>query len=158
MKYGLLILLIIIMASCFNKGDCVKSNTDLVKIAFRKKLNGKADTVTINSIFAVGYETALVNTSSDVFSTFTLNVDPNKNQTYFIVNYTKKDYKKVVTGHTDTLKLTYRPLARISATDCGAFLYFADLNFIKVKTGFDSIKIVNPQLLKDITLNVQIFL
>ena len=150
MKYILLILMVIVMASCFNKGDCLKTNSDIVWLSFRKKENGKQDTIFVNSLTAQGFPNVFI-AGKSVNATIGVQINPNQPYTNFIFNYTKGKITK-----TDTLKLTYRPLARLPATDCGAFLYFTDLNFIK--TGFDSVRIVNSQLLKDATINAQIFL
>jgi uncharacterized protein YyaL (SSP411 family) len=144
-----------VLASCFNKGDCLKTNTDKVRIAFKKKSDGKQDTVVIKSIVAEGFSNVYKSDTTLSGGTFSLQVNPNQTQTNFIFNYTYTRNKKDST-RTDTLKLTYRPLARVPASDCGAFLYFTDLNY--VKTGFDSIRIVNSQLLSDATIvNVQIY-
>ncbi len=143
------------MASCFNKGDCLKTNTDKVRIIFKKKADGKSDTITLNSVTAQNFTTPLIS-NAQVLNIFDLRIDPNQRFTNFIFEYKYTRNKKDTTRN-DTLKITYRPLARVSATDCGAFLYFTDLNY--VKTGFDSIRIVNPQLLSDGAItNIQIFL
>jgi hypothetical protein len=149
-KYFLLILVLLVLAGCFDKGDCLKTNTDKVRIVFRSKTDGKNLSLRLNSVTAQGFPTALLS-NQDVAGTFELRIDPNQAFTNFIF-----DYKLGNVSDKDTLKLTYRPLARVPASDCGAFLYFTDLNY--AKTGFDSIRIVNPQLLPDANiLNVQIF-
>ena len=140
------------MASCFDKGDCLKTNTDLVRVIFKKKTTGANLAVRLNSVTPQGYPSVVLISNQDVSATFNLAIDPNKTFTNFIF-----DYKVGDVSDKDTLKLTYRPLARVPATDCGAFLYFTDLNY--VKTGFDSIRIINQQLLSDGSIiNVQIFL
>ncbi len=150
MRHILLISVLLVLASCFNKGDCLKTNTDKVRIAFKSKADGKNLSLRLNSVTAQGFPTVLIS-NQDVAGTFELRIDPNQAFTNFIF-----DYKVGEVSDKDTLKLTYRPLARVPASDCGAFLYFTDLNY--TKTGFDSIRIVNAQLLSDANiLNVQIF-
>ena len=145
-----MISVLLVLASCFNKGDCLKTNTDKVRIAFKSKADGKNLSLRLNSVTAQGFPTVLIS-NQDVAGTFELRIDPNQAFTNFIF-----DYKVGEVSDKDTLKLTYRPLARVPASDCGAFLYFTDLNY--TKTGFDSIRIVNAQLLSDANiLNVQIF-
>jgi hypothetical protein len=149
-RHILLISVLLVLASCFNKGDCLKTNTDKVRIAFKSKADGKNLSLRLNSVTAQGFPTVLIS-NQDVAGTFELRIDPNQAFTNFIF-----DYKVGEVSDKDTLKLTYRPLARVPASDCGAFLYFTDLNY--TKTGFDSIRIVNAQLLSDANiLNVQIF-
>ncbi len=150
MRHFLLISVLLVLASCFNKGDCLKTNTDKVRIVFKSKTDGKNLSLRLNSVTAQGFPTVLIS-NQDVAGTFELRIDPNQAFTNFIF-----DYKVGDVSDKDTLKLTYRPLARVPASDCGAFLYFTDLNY--TKTGFDSIRIVNAQLLSDANLlNVQIF-
>lgn len=150
MRHILLISVLLVLASCFNKGDCLKTNTDKVRIVFKSKTDGKNLSLRLNSVTAQGFPTVLIS-NQDVAGTFELRIDPNQAFTNFIF-----DYKVGGVSDKDTLKLTYRPLARVPASDCGAFLYFTDLNYIK--TGFDSVRIVNAQLLSDANiLNVQIF-
>ena len=150
-KYLSLIFLLVVLGSCFNKGDCLKTNTDKVWIAFKRKSDGKADTITINSVKAQGFQTILLKDSTIKGNAFSLQVNPTKTQTNFIFNYIKNKNVK-----SDTLKLTYRQVARILASDCGAFLYLNDLDYIK--SGFDSVRIVNPELLSTGFINVQIYL
>ncbi len=150
MRHFLLVSVLLVMASCFNKGDCLKTNTDKVRIVFKSKADGKNLSLRLNSVTAQGFPTVLIS-NQDVAGVFDLRIDPNQTFTNFIF-----DYKVGDVSDQDTLKLTYRPLARVPASDCGAFLYFTDLNY--TKTGFDSIRIVNAQLLSDVNiLNVQIF-
>ena len=150
MRHFLLVSVLLVMASCFNKGDCLKTNTDKVRIVFKSKVDGKNLSLRLNAVTAQGFPTVLIS-NQDVAGTFELRIDPNQAFTNFIF-----DYKVGEVSDKDTLKLTYRPLARVPASDCGAFLYFTDLNY--TKTGFDSIRIVNAQLLSDANiLNVQIF-
>jgi hypothetical protein len=149
-RHILLISVLLVLASCFNKGDCLKTNTDKVRIVFKSKTDGKNLSLRLNSVTAQGFPTVLIS-NQDVAGTFELRIDPNQAFTNFIF-----DYKVGEVSDKDTLKLIYRPLARVPASDCGAFLYFTDLNY--TKTGFDSIRIVNAQLLSDANiLNVQIF-
>lgn len=150
-----MIFVMLVVTSCFNKGDCLKTNSDLVRISFRKKSDGKQDTLLIKSLVAEGFSAVYAANKTVNGEVISLPINPNQTTTNFIFNYTFKRNKQEF-ARIDTLKLTYRPLARVPASDCGAFLYFTDLNY--TKTGFDSIRIVNPQLLADATIvNVQIF-
>jgi uncharacterized protein DUF6452 len=122
------------------------------KIDFYQKSNRQPKLITFSSIIVSGGETILHQDSVSA-STLLLPVNPNGDTTRFTLHYG---------GKSDFITVKYSIEMRIISPDCGAFIYFKDLEI--VKTSFDQglIKLINTQLLKDAVhqkyvTNVQVF-
>jgi hypothetical protein len=147
-----LFLLLVLTSSCFNQGDCVITATNKVKIALQKKLDGTPRSTVFLSIEEVhGADTLLISTNDPnnptLVTTLTLPLNPNYDSTTFVM---LRDDSTLF-----HLTLGYSTYTKIIATDCGAFLYYEKL---KVKhTDFDSTRIVNSQLLINVSKNLQLY-
>lgn len=149
-KNGILRVLLLLgclltITSCFDEGDCLATNTTLVKITL-KSLATKADTtITFNSIVAVDGPDVYLNKP---LSKWELPVHPGETETTFILI---RDTQK------DTLTLHYRNETVVLAPSCGAFDFQKDLEATKNTVGKDSIRWINNQLFKSVTVNAYLY-
>ena len=110
------------------------------KIDFYQKANRQPKPITFSSITVSSGETILYQDSASATTSLLLPVNPNGDTTRFTLDYD---------GKSDFITVKYSTETRIISPDCGAFIYFKDLEI--VNTSFDPglIKLINTQLLKD---------
>ena len=140
-------LVVLICGSCFEKGDCIINNTNLVKINFLNTIGKTPHPITFSYIEVVGTSILLYNDKA--VSSIELPVDPNKTEATFILKYES--------GTVETLVVAYRNQTTIPSSDCGAFVYQDQVSIIKNPFKATSIKNVNTQLLKNATVNFEIY-
>jgi len=152
-KAVLLIFLIFLSSSCFNQGDCVITASGYTRIDFYQKANRQPKLITFSAITVSGGGTILHQDSVSASTFLLLPVNPNGDTTRFTLDYD---------GKSDFITVKYSTEMRIISPDCGAFMYFKDLEIMN--TSFDQglIKLINTQLLKDAVhqkyiTNVQLF-
>ena len=149
MRPVFLIFSLVCLVSCFNQGDCLITSTNFVKVAIKKKLDGTSKPTTFLKVQEVHDTVTLdfLSLERTALAAVPLPLNPNAIETTFI--FLTSDS---LTFH---LTLSYSHYSRIVSTDCGVFIYYKDL---KVKdTDFDSTRIVNSQLLKSVTTNLEVF-
>lgn len=143
------------MASCYDKGDCILTSSNLVRIDFY----GSAATTTAKNIL---FDSAIVLPTGYLFKdsasisvpSITLPVDPTLSQTTFVIYYDKK---------IDTLVFSYTTQTKVLSPDCGSYGYQKDLSIVYSTLPADSAVVVDPQLRlnfvpsKDPVTNVKIF-
>ncbi len=142
-------ILVFLFSSCYDKGDCLHTDTNLVGISLKRKSDGVAQSVLFSSIQIenISKEIHKDTTASSLF----LPVDPTQTETVFLLNYDDKKQR---------IKFTYRNETSIPTSDCGAFVYQKDLEISETTFGKDSIRVINKQLIKNVktpTINVEIF-
>ncbi|HEX8059836.1 MAG TPA: DUF6452 family protein [Cyclobacteriaceae bacterium] len=155
MRAFLFVGLCILMASCYDKGDCILTSSNLVRIDF---YNSKSTA----SAKAIVFDSALVLPANYMFkdakpvsvTTLLLPVDPAESQTAFVLYYSKK---------VDTLLVSYTTQAQVLSPNCGTFRYQNDLKIVYNTFPPDSAVVVNPKLRvsflapKDPVTNVKIY-
>ena len=149
MRPFFLIISLVFLISCFNKGDCLITSTNVVKIALQKKLVGVSritkflkvqETHDLDTVDITTFE----NTELTLLQ---LPLNPNRDSTSFV--FLTSD---LLPFH---LTLAYNTYTRVISTDCGAFLYYKDLS---VKdSNFDSTRVIYPQLFKSVNKNLEVF-
>ena len=145
--------MLVLMASCFNQGDCVVNSTNQVKILLLKKLDGTPKQTVFLTIKSIHATDTLLLFSQDAanptpITALSLPLNPNYDSTTFLLE--RSDEKSF------GLTLGYSTYTKLISTDCGAFLYYKNL---KVKqTDFDSTRVVNSQLLVNVSKNLQIYM
>ena len=138
-KAVLLIFLIFLSSSCFNKGDCLITASELTRIDLYQKTDKQPKTVLFSSITVSGYGTTLQQDSVNS-STLLMPVNPNGDTTRFTFNYDEKS---------DFITVTYSSATRIIAPDCGAFTYYSNLGIVNTSFDRSLIKLVNTRLLRN---------
>ena len=148
-KAVLLIFLIFLSSSCFNQGDCLITASGYTKIDLYDKANKQPKSIKFDSIRVSGTESVFYQDSTSLL----LPVNPVEDTTRFTF---------IHDGKSDFITVKYSSETRIISPDCGAFIYFKNLEI--VNTSFDQslIKLINAQLLKDVVhqkyvTNLQIF-
>ena len=145
-------IVVLLFSSCYDKGDCLITNSTLINIKFKKRTNSAIDTaISLTSIEIIGSDIA----SGDTTGTGVyLPVDPFKTQAAFILHY--KDNIKVIDNKNDTtkfkpdtLQFNYRNETVILNGDCPAFAYQKDVTVTKTTHDSTLIRVINNQLLKD---------
>jgi len=138
-KAVLLIFLIFLSSSCFNKGDCLITASELTRIDLYQKTDKQPKTVLFSSITVSGYGTTLQQDSVNS-STLLIPVNPNGDTTRFTFNYGEKS---------DFITVSYSSATRIIAPDCGAFTYYSNLGIVNTSFDRSLIKLVNTRLLRN---------
>ncbi len=138
-KAVLLIFLIFLSSSCFNKGDCLITASELTRIDLYQKSDKQPKTILFLSIKTSGYGTTLQQDSVNS-STLLIPVNPNGDTTRFTFNYGEKS---------DFITVSYSSATRIIAPDCGAFTYYSNLGIVNTSFDRSLIKLVNTRLLRN---------
>lgn len=138
-KAVLLIFLIFLSSSCFNKGDCLITASELTRIDLYQKSDKQPKTILFLSIKTSGYGTTLQQDSVNS-PTLLIPVNPNGDTTRFTFNYGEKS---------DFITVSYSSATRIIAPDCGAFTYYSNLGIVNTSFDRSLIKLVNTRLLRN---------
>lgn len=136
----------LLLVSCFDKGDCLFTNTNLIKVSFKDSTaTTKSKPLAVTSVY-VPQQFIVYDAMS--LSDFPLLADPNRNDITYVFKYE--------TG-ADTLTLGYSTQTIVLSPDCGAFNYFGGLEVLYSTFGTDKVIIRNKRLLKSVPLNIDIF-
>ena len=145
-----MILMILILAGCFEQPDCLINNTNSLKIALKGKTLGKDTTVTFISIRALKVEGTLY--ANKPLGSLEIPIQIDDSVTTVIFDYTSKKAKLT----SDTLVVGYRNELRVISPDCGAYVYQHDIHI--TKTNFEKTNVTAPVLLTTVKKNLEIFL
>jgi hypothetical protein len=138
----------LVLASCFDAGDCLYTNTNVVKVGLKDAAApSSAKQVAFVSIHIPGTGTLYEDTGG--LTSLALLVDPRVEETKFVFQYLERS---------DTLVLGYTHQTIVLSTDCGSFNYQSDLEVKYSTFGTDKVVIRNQRLLTSVPLNVEIFL
>ena len=149
---------LLILSSCFDQNDCVVSATNLVRVDL-VTLAGVAHptsfiTVRQDSLGpfqdSTRHFTAYEKTVTPI-SALVLPLNPIDKLTYY--TFTTSELK---TYH---LTLSYTTYVRVISNDCGAFLYYENLDVVPQGGGrdFDSTRVISPQLFQSVKTNIKLF-
>ena len=138
-----------LLVGCFEQGDCLLSNSNLMKVSLKKFSDKSTASVTFNSITIAG-EIPLTYTAAQ--SSLALPLNPESTETQIIF-----DYKITGGSRKDTLNISYRNESIVLSPDCGVYQYQRDLAISKNTFGADSVRLVNNQVNLKISLNVEIY-
>jgi len=137
---------LLVLSSCFDQGECLITNSNMVRVSLRSMKDKTVITVALKSVSVLNHDTALY-ANADA-SALLLPVDPGVNETSYLFVYGDK---------TDTLSLGYDNQTVVLAPQCGAFPYQRNLTVTNSTFGQDSVVVTNPSLLKDAVENVRIY-
>jgi hypothetical protein len=141
------IILMLAVSSCFDEGECLITNTNIVKVGLRSKETGdlvkvKFDSVSIqysDSVYYIGQEVQGLG----------LPVNPGVTEMMYVLAYG---------GIKDTVLLSYTNQSVVLAPHCGAFPFQNNLVVVKYSTfGLDSVGVTNQSLLRNVAENVRIY-
>ena len=141
------IILMLVVSSCFDEGECLITNTNIVKVSLRLRETGqlvrvKFDSVSIqytDSVYYIGQEAQGLG----------LPVNPGVTEMTYVLAYG---------GLNDTVSLAYTNQSNVLAPHCGAFPFQKNLVVVRYTTfGLDSVGVTNQNLLKDVAENVRIY-
>ena len=143
-------IVVFLFSSCYDKGDCLHTETNVVGVLLKNKVSGTVASRTFSSVTIENSSIQLY--TNAVLDTLFLPVDPTKTETAFLLNYENKSRR---------IEFTYRNETSIPTSDCGAFVYQKDLVINETTFPVDSIRVTNQQLIRNIktpTINVEILL
>ncbi len=133
------------LLACQDDPDCVSITTDFANVRFYNFENGEIDTVDVNSITLEGSDSVLyADTTISNVMTIPLNPAQRTVQLAFDTEF-----------GLDTVVLSYATRNRLISEDCGLEILFAELDY--VRNDFDSINIVNQELVESFDENIRIF-
>lgn len=142
----LAIFLLFLATSCFEEGDCLITNSHLVRVKlweFEKTTTAVG--IRFDSIYSPGYPAIYKNDST---ATLELPIDPGKTEMVYVFRYS---------GTVDSLKFGWDNLSVIHSPTCGAFPYQRNLVVSESTFGQDSVVVKDPSLTKNATQNVAIY-
>lgn len=146
-----ILFVMIIVSSCLDDPDCVRTADTALVINFKRLSDNKADTVILYSISAVGTDSIFYkSTEPDELDTLNgsalLSVNPYADETLF---------KFLFPLEQKTLRVGYKSVTRFISEECGSERNQYDLTILE--TQFDSVRVVNPALSANRTPNIEIF-
>ena len=131
------------MISCFDKGDCLFVNQDIIKVNLVDKANPKvAKKIRFTSIVP---SNMVITNGTDSVSAVYLIVDPTKTEATYTFEWA---------GRTDNIVLDYTNQTIVLSPDCGSYV-FQD-NLTVRETSFDSVRVINQRLLTSVGVNLEI--
>jgi hypothetical protein len=133
-----------LLVACFEEGDCLITNTTLVKVNLKSAKTRKDTTLTFARITTGPY----LLYENRQLALLDLPVDPTATQTLFVLQ--RGDRK-------DSLTFEYRNESVVLSPTCGAFDYQRDVKVVKNTLGLDSVRWLNNRLIKNVKVNVEIF-
>jgi hypothetical protein len=135
----------LLLVSCFDKGDCLFTNTNLVKVDFMnysrplESLNVEIDSIFIpDRGYFVGSETV---------SGVVLLVDPRLTEMTYVFQYRTRS---------DTLVLGYSNQTMVLSPDCGSYIYQDNLEVKYSTFEVERVKIIERKLATSVTTNIEI--
>lgn len=135
----------LVASACFDQGDCLITNSNVIRINLKDATTRQTAQILFDSVYVPG-DTLVYKAATT--SSLALPVDPTKTETMFVL---KQEARR------DTIVFTYSNQTLILAPDCGAFVYQRDLSFGQSTLPTEQIRIVNNQLAKSVTLNVELY-
>jgi hypothetical protein len=136
------------MTSCFDRGDCLFVNTNLIKVNIKDKTAvSQPKQVVLSSVTMPDQGFLLY--AQDTLSSLYLPADPRLTQTRYVFQYGERS---------DTLILSYSNQSIVLSPDCGTYLFQKDLAIQHTTFGENAVVIKNPQLLTTVPINIEIFL
>ena len=135
------------LVSCFDQGDCLFTNTNVVKVNLMDFSAPKtAKQIIFDSVFIPNRGFIYDN---DTLSTVYLLADPRATETEFVFQYGERS---------DTLVLSYSTQTIVLSPDCGSYNYQSDLEVKYSTFGTDRVIITNRRLLTSVQNNIEILL
>jgi hypothetical protein len=133
------------LTSCFDRGDCLINNTNLIKIRLKKQATNKDTLLAFSSIQVEGTKILLYQAKAE--DTLRLPVDITKTSSSFILNYG---------GIQQKLTFSYLNQTTIPSTECGALTYQTGVTITESTFAETRLRTVNDQLLKNASVNFEI--
>jgi hypothetical protein len=134
-----------LLSSCFDQGDCLITNSNLVQISLKDFTTKASAQILFDSVYVPG--DTLVYTAATT-SSLVLPVDQSKTETMYVLKQATRR---------DTIVFTYSNQTLILSPDCGAFVYQRDLWYGRSTLPAEQIRIVNGQLARSVTSNVELY-
>jgi len=141
---------VLLFSSCYDKGDCLITNSNLINIGLKKRTNSSLDTtISFLSVRVIGLAEPIQKRASG--NKLSLPVDPGKTETTFVIHRYYLNKTDTVRPKPDTLKFTYRNETTIPTVNCPALSFQKDVKLQKSTYDTTLFRIVNTDLLKDAT-------
>lgn len=143
---------LLIVSSCLDNADCLRKADNSLKISFKRLSDGKADTVVLYNIVALGADSVFYKSSEpDELDTLNgsalLAVNPYADETMFTFSFEGDS--------TMTLKVGYKNETRFVSEECGSER--VQYNLTILETQFDSVRVVNNLLSTSTAANIEIY-
>lgn len=145
--------LVLLLSACLDKPDCLVSSTNNVKMNLQKLKKDTLNNIILSSISVSGtqylfYKGDTVFHKGDTIASLTLPVNPLSAETTF--NF----YFGANIDSVNTLTVTYTQENLIIGPECGAYVYYQNLEVSS--TTFTNVNVKNSQLTTSATTNLEI--
>jgi hypothetical protein len=148
-NWGWIIFVAILISSCLDDADCLRSGSPALVIAFKDLSTGKADSVIFFKIAAEGTDSVFYQDNpdeKDTLASVTISVNPFENETLFTF-FLETEEKN--------LRVGYKNEVRFVSEECGSERIQYDLQILE--TEFDSVRVVNNVLTSKRSTNIEIY-
>jgi hypothetical protein len=140
------IILMLAVSACFDEGECLITNTNIVKVSLRSKQTGQLVSITFDSV-SIAHTDSVYYINKQVQG-LGLPVNPGVTEMAYVLAYG---------GKKDTLLLTYTNQSVVLGPACGAFPFQKNLAVKYSTFGQDSVAVTNETLLRDVAENIRIY-
>jgi hypothetical protein len=141
-----LIFLMIVASSCFDEGDCLVTNSNLIRVSLLNFSDKKPAKILFTSVSIQG-ETLLYPPNTEL-TTLVLPVDPGRTEMEYVLEYQ---------GKSDTIRFSYDNFSFVLSPTCGAFPYQQNLVVAETTFGEDKVVITDKSLLRNVAENVRLY-
>lgn len=134
-----------LMASCFEQGDCLITNSNVMQVSLKSATTKAGISILFDSVYVPG--DTLVYRDKNV-GTLALPVDQSRTETMYVFKQATRR---------DTIIFTYTNQILVLSPDCGAFVHHNDLWYRYSTLPKEQIRIITPQLGKNVTNNLDLY-
>ncbi|MBS1980815.1 MAG: hypothetical protein JST74_06555 [Bacteroidetes bacterium] len=159
MKYLFPVFILVLFSSCFSEGDCLVTATNQMYIQLKKKSATTTDTLINFKFIRVSGTDSIFKFASSTASLL-LPLDVKRDTTSYVF-YRRNPLDTSQLLPPDTFNVSYKRATKVLGKDCGAYLFYQNLNAVKISKSF-SVKLYNNFLIKNpsnqqYALNYQLF-
>jgi hypothetical protein len=136
----------LLATACFNEPTCLFTSSNQVRIAFRKVQNGLTDTLQVRGVVVTGIDSTYYENRE--VTRVLLPLNPEEETVLFFFDVEGEDQVM-------SMLLSYKVITRVLSPTCGIEKEYLDLRV--VSTNFDSVRVINKTIDRNIATNIEIF-
>lgn len=140
----LVIIVSVLLGSCFDNPNCLGLRNNLVGFSFKKMFDGKSDTLGIFGVSIEGSDSIFF--QSTLVSTIALPLRSSASQQTIALNTTRGIYN---------VSMAYESLAEFESVDCGPRFVFSNLSILN--HSFDSVRLTNATPTSSGGVNIEVY-
>lgn len=142
-------LLIVLLGSCLEEADCIRTSGTTLRIQFKKKSNGTDTTLSIKQIMVVGTDSVFYSPADEVddLSAVSIAINPFADTSHMIFEFGDDSNAEMTVGYSRSTHLISK--------DCGSETQITNLKIIS--SDFDSTQVIKTTFTRAIATQIEIF-